>query len=297
MSRAFPFLRPPSDVVTAGPWSRTVADGTEPMPATLPDWDYDTVLALARPVAVDGLRARLLSGLTASADVDLTVHWYATSSALRGHVWRTAVPAKDGAELDVIFELSGGDLGGSLELITSLTLRQTDPAASAAAPRRPGSLLWSDRHRTLLQGDSSLFPLAIADFHELPYPTQAPWYLQIGDDLEAAALGSILLLANERREVVVTALAAAGSPSDADRRVLSTLKTDVVRILVERALTDDDFTDRTTYAVGSLGALLTRILAKTFPAFSLEALRREREFAPAVFNSRLQDATDLLGSP
>jgi hypothetical protein len=158
-------------------------------------------------------------------------------------------------------------------------------------------VLWSDRLPVLLQGDAVLFPLAVADFHDLPYPTKASWYLEVGDDLEAAALGSILLLANERREVVVNALTAAAVPTDADRRVLSTLRTDVLRSLVERALSNEDFTDEVDYPTGSLGALFTAVHERMFPAFSIEALRRERLLEPVLFTARIQDAADLLAAP
>lgn len=297
MTRAFPFLRPPSDVVTIGPWSRLTPDGSEPLPSTLLDWDYGTTLSLLRLVTVDGLRARRLSGLADEAALDLSVQWFATSSALRGRAWRSALPAVDGFEAAVDFELPGGDLGGTLELVTSITLRRSAPDSSAAAPRRPGSVLWSDLHRVLLQGDNTLFPIALADFHDLPYPTGAAWYLHIDEDLESAALGAILLLVNERHEVVVRALEAASSPTEADRRVLSTLRTDVLRVLVERALTHEDLTDDVDYPGGSLGALLTHVVQNAFPAFSLEALRRERATAPALFGSRIQDTSDLLVGP
>jgi hypothetical protein len=290
-------MRPPGDVVIAGPWSRVAAEGTEELPRELPDWDYDTVLSIRRPVQIDGLRARRLSGLAHDAEIDLTIRWSSSSSALRGRAWRAAVPSRDGVELNVEFDLQGDELGGFLALDTVLTLRRSIPGASPAAARRPGSVLWSDRFSILLQGDAVLFPLAIVDFHDLPYPTKAGWYLEVGDDLEAAALGSILLLANERREVVINALLAAGSPSDADRRVLSTLRTDVQRALIERALTHEDFADDVDYPTGSLGALLAAVVRTTFPAFSLEALRRERLSEPALFTSRIQDATDLLGAP
>ncbi|MGW0042533.1 hypothetical protein [Rhodococcus sp. NPDC003348] len=200
-------------------------------------------------------------------------------------------------ELNVEFELDGDELGGVLELATVLTLRRPTVGGSVAAARRPGSVLWQDRFSVLLQGDAVLFPLAIADFHDLPYPTKASWYLEIGEDLEAAALGSVLLLANERREVVVNSLAAAGSPSDSDLRVLSTLRTDVQRALIERALTHEDFDEDVDYPAGSLGALLAAVLRMTFPAFSVEALRRERLSEPALFTSRMQDATDMLAAP
>lgn len=169
MSRAFPFTRPPADVVVAGPWSRAAADGTEELPRELPDWDYDTVLSIRRPVQVDGLRARRLSGLVDDADLDLTVRWAASSSALRGRAWRARVPARDGIELNIEFDLDGDELGGILELDTVLTLRRSTDGASAAAARRPGSVLWNDKFSTRLQGDAVLFPLAIVDFHDLPY--------------------------------------------------------------------------------------------------------------------------------
>ena len=67
MTRVFPFLRPPDDTVTVGPWSRLTPDGAEPLPDALLDWDYSTTLLLHRPVTVDGLRLRQLSGLPGGA--------------------------------------------------------------------------------------------------------------------------------------------------------------------------------------------------------------------------------------
>jgi hypothetical protein len=297
VSRAFPFLRPPKDVVAASPWSQAGPDGTTELPAVLPDWDYDTALALRRQITVDGLRARRLCGLTGDAAIDMTVRWFASSSALRGRAWQTPVPAQDGVDLAIEFELGGDELGGNLELDTVLTLRRAASGASPAAPRRPGSQLWSDRFSVLLQGDAALFPLAVADFHDLPYPSNSAWYVELGEDLEAAALGSVLLLANERNDIVVTALRSAATPNDADRRVLSVIRTDVLRALVERALTDEDFGGDEDYPNGSLGALLAAVIRTTFPGLTIDALRRERQSAPALFACRIQDATNLLGAP
>lgn len=297
MSRAFPYLRPPSDVVVVGSWSTVVDDGTEELATEMPEWDYDTVLSLRRPVRIDGLRARDHIQVGTDADLDLTVVWSAASSALRGRAWRAPVPARDGVDLEIAFDLPGTELGGRLDLETCLTLRRTSGGTSPAAPRRPGSVLWRDRFSVLLQGDAVLFPLAIADFHDLPYPTGAAWHLELGHDLDAAALGSILLLANSRREAVTTALVSAGKPTDADRRVLSTIRTEIVRALVERALVDEEFSSDVSYPPGSIGALLAAVLRTTFPAIGLAALRRERMHEPILFTSRLQAATDLLAMP
>jgi NADPH-dependent ferric siderophore reductase len=297
MTRVFPFLRPPNDVVIVGPWSRLTPDGGELLADTLTDWDYSTTLSLHRPMTVDGLRLRRLSGFPEDAAIDLSVQWLATSSALRGRAWRSEVPADDRSELTIDFTLHGDDLGGTLELVTSITLRRSAPGSSVAAATRPGSMLWSDRQRVLLEGDNSLFPIATADFHDLPYPTGAGWYLHIEEDLEAAALGSILLVVNERHDVVMRAIESASSPKEADMRVLSTLRADVLRVLVERALTSEDLTEQSDYAVGSLGALLVSVVRNAFPAFSMEALRRERQTAPALFSSRIQEKSQLLVGP
>jgi hypothetical protein len=294
MTRVFPFLRPPTDVVSVGPWSRLSPDGIEPLPDALLDWDYSTTLSLHRPVIVDGRRLRELAGLTEDAAVDLSVQWSATNSLLRGRAWRSSLPADDAFEVTIEFGLPGGDLGGALELATSVTLRSSPPLSSPAAPARPGSVLWSDRHRVVLESDTALFPIATADFHDLPYPTGAGWYLHIDEDLAGAALGSILLLVNERHDVVMRAVRSASTPSEADQRVLSTLRADVLRVLVERALTDEGLQEEADHPAGSLGALLVNVVRNAFPAFSMEALRRERQNAPALFSSRLQETSQLL---
>ena len=146
----------------------------------------------------------------------------------------------------------------------------------------------------MLQGDAVLFPLSVVDFEHLPYPTGAAWHLELAVDLESQALGSILLLANKRREVVTTALENAADPTDVDRMVLSTVRNDVVRSLVERALVDDEFSLDADYEAGSVGALLTAVVRNTFPNRTLEALRRDRDHEPILFTSQIQNATGLL---
>ncbi|MBB4687360.1 hypothetical protein [Amycolatopsis jiangsuensis] len=293
MSRAYPYRRPPVDVVTTGPWLRLTADSVDELPPDLPEWDYGTVLRMRRPMRVDGLRARSGCGLGPDSELMLTVVWSAASSSLRGRAWQAPVAASE-VELEIDFELSGGELGGRLDLETSLTLRSPGSRDSLVAPSRPGSVLWRDVRSVMLQGDAVLFPLSIVDFEHLPYPTGAAWHLELGHDLESQALGSILLLANKRREAVAKALEGASDPTDADRRVLSAIRSDVVRSLVERALVDDEFDVEADYPIGSVGALLASVLRVTFPDRSLDALRRDRNHEPGLFTTRIQDATGLL---
>lgn len=296
MSRAYPYRRPPADIVATGPWLRIgPTDTVDEIGRSLPDWDYDTVLHLRRQLRIDGLRARMCSGLATDAEIDVTVIWASTGSTLRDRVWRAPLPAVDGVEVSAEFELPGGELGGRLDLETVLSLRSPGTNnGSRAAPTRPGSVLWRDVHPVILQGDAALFPLSVVDFGDLPYPTGAAWHLELGRSLDAQAMGSILLLANSRREVVTSALVSAADPTDADRRVLSTIHTDVIRSLVERAITDDHFDPDEDHATGSIGALLTAVVRAAFPDRQLDALRRERQYEPILFTTRIQNATNLL---
>ncbi|WP_226366431.1 hypothetical protein [Pseudonocardia sp. ICBG162] len=298
MSRVFPYRRPPADVLSTGPWLLVGEDSLHELGHEISDWDYGTTLRLRRPLRVDGLRARRSCGLGPDAELDLSVVWSSSSSGLRGLARRQGLPAADDVPVEIEFELPGDELGGRLDLRTVVTLRSAgQDTPSPISPRRPGSTLWSDEQSVLLQGDAVLFPLSVVDFSTLPYPDGATWHLELGHDLEAQALGSILLLANERRGLVTRALAAAADPTDADRRVLSTIRTDVIRSLVEQALVDDHFDPDEAHPAGSVGALLAAVLRTAFPDRTVEALRTERRHDPILFTSRVQHATQLLAGP
>ncbi len=293
MSRAYPYRCPAVDVITTGPWLQLTTHSIHELPPDLPEWDYGTVLHLRRPMRVDGLRARSDCGLRADSELMMTVVWSAANSSLRGRAWQAPLIASTDVELEIDFELPGDELGGRLDLETCLTLRSPGSQGSLAAPTRPGSVLWRDVRSVMLQGDAVLFPLSIVDFEHLPYPTGAAWHLELGHDLESQALGSILLLANKRREAVTAALEAASDPTEADRRVLSTIRSDVIRSLVERALVEDEFDPEADYPTGSVGALLASVLRATFPDRPLDALRRDRDHEPILFTTRIQNATGL----
>jgi hypothetical protein len=272
-----------------------LVDGTAELPNDLPAWDYDTVLSLQRSLTVDGARARAESGLGMDAELAISARWTASGSLLRGRAWQSGVPAVDDVELIAEFDLPGSELGGTLDLALVLTVVDPGAAPSAVAPRRRGSVLWTDSHPVRLQGNATHFPIAVADFEQLPYPSETTWFLDIGDDLEAAALGSLLLIVNESRDVVVEALTGVAEPSPTTNAIMSVLWTDTLRSLVERAVTDDEFDQGNDYPTGSLGAVLRAILRDRFPDEDLESLRREHDQDPALFTSRIQAAARMLG--
>jgi hypothetical protein len=294
MVRAHPYRRPPSDVLRPGPWARVVADGTVELHGAAPDWDYETVLELNRQITVDGARARSACGLGSDAVLALTVRWTASASLLRGRAWQQRIDDVDDRALDLTFELPGTELGGSLELHTLLTVLDAGSAPAASAPRRPGSIIWSDSATVDLLGDGIRFPIALGDFADLVYPTDAAWHVEIGTALDAAARGTVLLVVNRNRPAVVDALRNASAPSPEQASVLSALRTGVLRGLIERAVTDPAFDLTEKHQPGTLGGLLSALLEKHMSDTDLESLRREREQEPEMFASRVQAAARLF---
>lgn len=292
MTRAYPFRRPTPGVIRPDIWSVAVPEGTVPLADVLPEWDYNTVLHLQRTVVVDGRTARREVGLPADAPLTLSVRWTASGSLLRGLGCRFDVRDADGVEIELAFGLPGAELGGTLTLDTMVSTGAATRNGAERSPTRPGSVLWGDTYDVRLQGDAPLFPVAVADFADLAYPEAAAWYLEIDRDFDAAAMGSMLLLVNTRSELLVRALSEAGAPGPDAAAVLSTLRSDIARTLVEHALSDDEFGPTNNYETSTLGATLAG-LASQLGIDDWESLRREHRSEPALFASRLQAATKL----
>ncbi|NKY52040.1 hypothetical protein [Nocardia vermiculata] len=294
MSRALPYKIPQSNVVGAEDWILTV-DGEElPLPEAFPHWDYQTDLNLRRRVTVDVVRAREESGLAPHTALTLAATWRADGSKLKGCPMRQPVPESGVVELAAV--LRGADLGGIVELDTALVLanRRMDTDRPIAA-RRAGSVLWSDRHAIRLQGDATQFPIAIVDFTTTPYPANAAWYLEIGSNLEAATMGTILLLVNEKNTAVADAVKRVTNSRIQDRLVMEALEADIARAMVNHALHDSEFSDEIDYEDDTLGATLQELIGRLFPARSIEDIRLLADNSPSRFEAELQAAVNLFG--
>ncbi|MEW2254806.1 hypothetical protein [Streptomyces sp. NPDC047869] len=271
-----------------------VEDGEVALPEALPDWDYQMNLRMRRTVRVDVDRARSQSGLPADAALLISAVWTSTGSNLSGpaqHVRLTETGTVT-AEFDVL--LSGADLGGLLLLDTALVLAVRRNDARASAPRRAGSVLWSDRAELRLQGDAPQFPMAVIDFSRTSFPDDAAWHLQISGGMEHATMGSLLLLVNERNTVTATAFQNAARPRPIDRVVLSAVYADAARVLVEHAVRHDEFTEEADFPDGSLGATLLSLFDQLFPGQSIADVRLRQRQSPALFASDLQAAVRLF---
>ncbi|MFE3026191.1 hypothetical protein [Nocardia tengchongensis] len=292
--RALPYRIPDARAIDAHQWRLDLDDGEIPMPEAYPHWDYQTVLTLRRQVDVDLGRVIADSKLAPGTSLTLAVVWTATGSSLRGTGAR--VPLTSDGPVEVVMVLPGADLGGTLQLDTIIVLseRRTGSDRPVAA-RRAGSVLWSDRHSIRLQGDAPQFPMAIIDFEKTTYPEDAGWYLDIGSNLEAATMGSLLLLVNERKRVIASALENAAKPRAQDQVALSMVYIDIARTMIEHALAQPEFQDSVTYPDDSLGATLQTLFARLFPSTTISEIRALADRSPSRLASDIQAAINNLG--
>lgn len=293
--RALPYRIPSEEVVKADAWMLLLGEERITLPDVLPDWDYQMDLDLYRPIQVDVDRARVESGLPADAELGLAVVWWSTGSGLRAPGHSVGLARAGTMTIELSPRLRGADLGGRLILDTALVLSRPTSHGGPIAPRRAGSVLWSDRRVVGLQGDAPQFPIAVIDFAKTSFPNGAAWHLQISGNLYTATMGSLLLLVNERNTAVVTAFQNAAKPRPIDRIVLSAVYTDVARVMLEYGLRDDDFVDEVVFPEDSMGATLMALFNRRFPGRSINDLRLLHRHSPSLFASEVQASVMTFG--
>ncbi len=296
-SRGWPYRRVMNGEVKAGNWILNPAtEHEQEAPNALPDWDYQTTLKLRRHVTTRPSDVRKATGLPDTAPLALAVRWHVVPSHLRGAAaW---LPLSDEQEeWTVDIDLPGQRLGGTLRLETTLVLADEVQARPATA-YRPGSNLWNDAVEIRLQGNAALYPVALVPFSKSALPDKAAWFLELGSDLDAAAMGAIQLLVNQEHATVAAAVGRASNPTEVDRTVLSTLRSDVFRSMVERALGDEAFSLDTTFDDDTLGSVLQGLLRTFLPDLvhngDLTEIRRMRDNDAPLFAAYVQAATELL---
>ncbi|WP_344665862.1 hypothetical protein [Catenulispora yoronensis] len=289
-----PYRVPRDDAFKAESWRLVTGDVEAPMSDALSGWDYQLDLHLRRTVSLDLDRVRSESGLPDDCSVLLVAVWTATGSNLRGPGCRVALTGGGWTTATLDVDLRGADLGGTLLLDTAVVLAERREGARPSSPRRAGSVLWSDRKTLRLQGDAPMFPMAVIDFALTSFPEAAAWHLQISGTLENAAMGSLLLLVNEKNAVTTAAFTNAGDPRPTDRIVLSAVYADTARVMMEHALAQDEFVDEAEFPDDSLGATFLALFDRIFPGRSIADVRLQRAHSPSLFASELQAAVKIF---
>ncbi len=179
-------------------------------------------------------------------------------------------------------------------LETCLILLEDLAVDDAWAPYRAGSELWSNSAAVQLQGRGAMFPMTIVNFTDHGYP-EAPWVLD-HPRLDEAALGSMTLLLNESNKSVCEAAERAASPQAVDEAVLSSMYYDVGRMMVERALEEDEVIDGAEFEPETYGHVLAGLVAVLFPNEKPPQVKRRSQSDPALFAAEIAARLQLMAN-
>ncbi|YCK80832.1 hypothetical protein M1D89_17310 [Arthrobacter sp. D3-18] len=258
----------------------------------LEHWDYQATLQVNSRLAL--IRADLLSWCELGSSTKLACLVTAKSDKTRVEMLLARVEIPITAEsLNLKVAIPGQEMGGRLTITTSVVVLDAHPL-SAVSARRPGSVLWSTRTHTHLQGVGSQFPTYAESFSER-YPDfrDASWFLQIEtSDLEASFLSSVRLFLNADKTQVRRLLA--GSKDTATQLLRRTIDTDVTRQLVHCALNLTEVMDaEVDFDELDLLHGLRNILQMIWPATDAKQLWNDYKRTPWKIEAKIQAVRKL----
>lgn len=285
------FLGVPEEVVKGPSWTICVG-GTLVDGKTAEGWDYATPVDVVFRCEAAPSELHSSVQLARGSEVALLLRWHATGTGLRG----AGEPRRiEGGSQEVRLHLDGGSLGGTLVLNAVLILLAPATGDSGPlAPTRPGSVLWSEQKKVLLEGDGLRFPVELISFEDagLRGPN-AGWCLRWdSQDYDQAAGACLRLQFNRDHE---RAAAAATDPQDPKNAVfMQALRWDIARQMILAALDDETGFDSLDWPERSLGAALVARIGTVFPGLSLDECRSLRRSNPEDFETSLQSAMGLF---
>ena len=250
------------------PWSVIIDDIPHQLPDGMPSWDYQKDLILSRELNLDSASIRRDTGLGDDARIVISVTCECKESFFRELVWKQEIGNGDDEWFEIQCTLPGKRLTSKIQLHTRLLLDEEVPRDSLTAWRK-GSILHEEVHRQPLHGRSPRFPTSEVDFTKVPLiHDEACWFLRIGGvDLNTPlSQGFQLYLNSERREFIEKL-------RDNDSLVTSVLNADVVRQMLEHALSNPEFDPLDTYEEDSVGIVLKRQYSMIFDDQAIEESR------------------------
>lgn len=290
MSRpvSFGYLTPPAEAITSKPGSWIVTPvGGKPLadPEALDNWQYATNIEVEKTIDVD--LSRVLSAINLGRDDEIRA--VLVASASKTGIQRSSTPTvlRDG-ENTLSLQLLGSECGGHVRFRV-LVSSGVASGASRLAPRRAGSVLWSEEHKVFLEGDRSRFPTEIVSFAVHPTaPAAAAWSVEIEtSDLAAPALGCVRLLLNSDHPAYARLTSTPDAPDSVRTREF--MRFDVARQLVTAALMTEEF-GADEYEEGSLGWVLRARLVNYFgeEGDEVDSLRARWRTSPWECDAELQ---------
>jgi hypothetical protein len=296
---SLPFRQADPNRVHCEPWQVHAGAVMGPLPSVLPHWDYGVDLSLVRNVSVAGAALRSDCRLPPEAQLHAVAVWRSTGSTVRGR--GPSVPiagAAESMEFALSAEVPGKLLAEDVVISTQIVLVQAFKASDVLAARYPGSILWQDSVRVVVEGSGSRFPVEVVDFATVTWaPYRAAWFLAWNSkDLDQPFLRNVRLFVNEGHRSVVEA-AQATAPTAEQAIIQSAMYYDVGRQLIRGALLNDDFIcSPDEYPEGSTGRAILRMLGLYFQSDTPSGLRKMMCNRPEHFDGQLQGTLSLFAS-
>lgn len=288
------FKSAPSDAVEFEGWRLVTDDDTVDLPNALEHWSYQTVLSLTGEI--DIARCALLEACDLATDSELAIAVRVRSdvTGITRVVYFMPLPPTGECRTTVRFELPGQELAGRLYLETLVVATDPKPLTPVAARVR-GSILWSGRQATELQGIGSQFPTDAVDFEQWGRPNRsAGWELQIDlSDPEALFHSAVRLTLNTSRTDIVRLLE--GDRSEKIQLLRRTLHWDVTRQLVSAALGHDEVVGAEfDPGARTVSGVLRNLLSMVWPDVPVATLQRWLIDDPSRIETYLQQHCKLL---
>lgn len=252
----WPYRRAPATTLEFTDW-RFLGEGeTEPLPRYLEGWDPLTDVSIQRTVRCDVSGLRTATGLPEPVPLFVTVSWVNSQSYMAERIYREPLST----EQTIRITLPSERLGGTVQLVTTITVSSTDVTRPLGTARWAGSVLASDERTLVLEGDGPMFPITSLDFASTRFAAEASWVLQLPDDLMLPVLGSVLLMVNTKDRELSSALGSA-NPSPREAVLLDELETAIAAHLIEQAVSRRHDLESEDWPDQSAGLLLSRYLA------------------------------------
>ena len=294
--KIIPFLTPSFEMVQCQSW-QMVEPSNNDLPYVLPEWDSATDIQVKRSIKVDLKNIWKSCELTLDDSIALVAEWASDGTSLRATSEKKLylVGHQEGCEIELL--IPGSELGQSITLSTRLVFFPgVIEKSSKLSPRIPGSILWQDEHKVLLEGEGSRFPMETINFEKLNgVPLNSSWHLSwmpYEPELQLSANARLYL--NNNSDEVIKSLTDS-KPSEKKLAIRRLIFWDVGRRLVRGMLENKDFNGRQNgYPLGSLGLAVTTMLELYLPNESIEGLRSLLKSNPDLFETVLQSAFEPL---
>ena len=244
-----------------GPWNVQWNGSVAPLGSVLDGWASGDDVTISRIVRLDLDEIRTECGISADATLGLSVSWISDSTKIRQRIYLNR-SLSNRNEIEVV--LPGDRIGGTVEISTSLIVVASPVMKEKWIAQLPGSILVKDVDKVTLEGEGSMFPMAVVDFDGRVYDSSASWFVETSTDLEANFSATFQVMVNEKDKALVKAIEE-DKPSRDQVNILDNMESGVMQVVLELAYTLKNRGDLLDfeYGDGTVGETLWNLIEQT----------------------------------